>query len=424
MRILLICNELGYRGTPRFLVNCAKIAKTAGHEVAVWALETGGPAADECIKHSIPVFVGVSHISGMVTFRPDIIHIHRSGGVSHRDNSILRHLKNVCGARVIETNVFGTADLTINSPIDIHAHISRWDLWRWRRWCWPFRRAGIYLPYCVDTDAIRPLPSDFRERHNTPRNAILIGRLGKTDWKELSRAMIPAMEASPNIFFATVHDYSDSIDATNAWPEAIRRRIVRIPVLKGADELSAFYTACDATLNFSPIGESFGYVVAEAMACGTPCIAHSKPRNDNAQIEVASIPAGGYPVRDAAAAEKTILEIAAKPPDAKRKALCRKSIIERYSLQSFSPLLLKVYSILSESKGTGRTLERRFRDAGIETEIPESEIRNVLDNVIGGRPSLANRLAMKLAYSLPNAFRLHRIALQHYPSKPIKVAGQ
>ena len=424
MRILLICNELSYRGTPRFLLNCAKIAKMAGLDVAIWALETGGPATDECAKLNIPVTIGTSSIDETISSLPDIVHIHRGGGASQRDTSILRYIKNKCGARIIETNVFGLADLTINSPIDIHAHISRWDLWRWRRWFWPFHRAGIYLPYCVDTDAIHPLPSDFRKRHDIPCNAILIGRLGKTDWHELSRAVVPAMETSTNIFFATVNDYSGCFDIANKWPETIRSRIVRIPALNGPDELSAFYSACDATLNFSPIGESFGFVIAEAMACGTPCITHSKPRNDNAQIEVASLSAGGYPVRDATAATKTILEIAANPPGIERKTLCRNSIVDRYSLSRFSPMLLRTYSILAESKKTGRALERLFRNAGIETEVPESEIHNALENVIGGRPSLADRLAMKLAYSLPNAFRLHRIALQHYPSKPITVAAQ
>ena len=424
MRILLICNELGYRGTPRFLVNCAKIAKTAGHEVAVWALETGGPAADECIKLNIPVVIGVSQFSKIIAFRPKIVHIHRGGSASQRDNSILHFIKKECGSSIIETNVFGLPDLTMNSPIDIHAHISRWDLWRWRRWFWPLHRTGIYLPYCVDTDAIRPLQSDFRKRHGIPNSAILIGRLGKTDWQELSSAVVPAMEKSPNIFFATVHDYSDDIKSTDAWPEDVRHRVVRIPALKGPDELSAFYSACDATLNFSPIGESFGFVIAESMACGTPCIAHSKPRNDNAQIEIASVSAGGYPVRDAVAAEKTILGIAAKPPDADRKTLCRNSIIERYSIQRFSPVLLKTYSILSKSKETGCALERRFRDAGIETEIPGSEIRSALANVIGGRPSLVDRMAMKLAYSLPNAIRIHRLALRDFPSNPINFSKQ
>ena len=424
MRILHITNELGYRGTPRFLVNCAKIAKTAGFEVAVWALETGGPAVDECTKLNIPVAIGVSQFSKIIAFRPKIVHIHRGGGASQRDNSILRYIKKECGSRIIETNVFGLPDLTINSPIDIHAHISRWDLWRWRRWLWPFHRACIYLPNCVDADAIRPLPSDFRGRHGIPDNAILIGRIGKTDWQELSRAVVPAMEKSPNIFFATVHDYSDNIESSNAWPEDVRRRVVRVPALNGPDELSAFYTACDATLNFSPIGESFGYVVAESMACGTPCIAHSKPRNDNAQIEVASTSAGGYPVRDAAAAQKTIMEIAAKPPDSTRRALCINSIVDRYSITHFSPVLLKVYSILSETKETGKALEHLFMDAGIETKIKDSEIDYALANVIGGRPSLADRMAMKLAHSLPNAIRIHRITLRDFPSNSINFSKQ
>jgi len=422
MRILQICYELGYRGTPRFLVNCARIAKDAGHDVAVWALEKGGPAGDECERSGIPVHIGVSRIAEITELRPDIVHIHRGGGVSQLDNSILRHIKARCGSRIIETNVFGIADLTFHSPIDVHAHISRWDLWRWRRWLWPLHRVGIYLPYCVDTDAICPLPSGFRESHGIPRDAILIGRLGKTDWREISGAVVPAMETSSNIYFATVNDYSDAPDETNAWPEGIRHRIVRIPALKGVDELSAFYTACDATLNFSPIGESFGYVVAEAMACGTPCIAHSKPRNDNAQIEVASTTAGGYPVRDASAAQKTIMEIVTNPPDAKHRALCRKSIVARYSSKSFAPKLLNAYSILSKTRG--RDLERKFRSAGFETEIPEHEICNALENVIGGKPPLYDRLAMKLAYSLPNAIRLHKMALRDYPSKPLEATKQ
>ena len=422
MKLLLICNELGYRGTPRFCVNCAKIAKGAGHIVKIWALDEGGSAADECKANGISVSVGAPHIDEMISFRPDIIHIHRGGGVSRRDNSILSNLKKICGSRIIETNVFGIADLTPHSPIDVHAHISRWDLWRWRRWLWPLRRIGIYLPYCVDTDAIRPLPSGFRESHGIPLDAILIGRLGKTDWREISGAVVPAMEASSNIYFATVGDYSDDPSVTNAWPENIRRRVVRIPALKGADELSAFYTACDATLNFSPIGESFGYVVAEAMACGTPCIAHSKPRNDNAQIEVASTAAGGYPVRDAAAAQKTIMEIAANPPDAKHRALCRKSIVNRYSSKNFAPKLLNAYSILSETRGLD--LEHKFRFAGFETEIPEHEICNALENVIGGKPSLYDRLAMKLAYSLPNAVRIHKVVLRADNSKPLEATMQ
>ena len=407
MKILLITNELGYRGTPRFLVNCAKIAKSAGHEVVVWALESGGPAADECLRLNIPLFIGLSSLATIKEFSPNIVHIHRGGGASQRETNILWELKKHCRARIIETNVFGIADLTIPDPIDVHAHISRWDLWRWRRWLYPIHRTGIYLPYCVDTESFKPTPSNFRDEYKIPSDAIVIGRLGKTDWATLSNAVVPAMEKSKNIFFVTVNDYSDNIDITNDWPSSIKERIIRISTLKGPNELSAFYTACDATINFSPIGESFGYVVAEAMSCETPCIALSKPRNDNAQIEIASLQFGGYPVRDSSAAEETITSLALNPLTEKQKKLCRESIIVRYSIKNFTPILLKAYSLLAESNETGKTLENLFASNGFVTKIPNCEIKNSLKNVIGGPPNLSTRLSMNLAYSLPNAFRLH-----------------
>ena len=187
----------------------------------------------------------------------------------------------------------------------------------------------------------------------------------------------------------------------------LKKRIIRIPALKGPNELSAFYTACDATMNFSPIGESFGYVVAEAMSCGTPCIALSKPRNDNAQIEIASLQFGGYPVRDSSAAEETITSLALNPPSGNQKKLCRESIIDRYSIKNFTPILLKAYSLLAESNETGKALENLFASNGFETKIPNCEIKNSLKNVIGDPPDLSTRFSMNLAYSLPNAIRLH-----------------
>ena len=414
MNILLISNELGYRGTPRFLVNCARIARQAGHNVVVWALETGGAAADECADIDIPVYVGLHFIKAIENFKPTIVHIHRGGGVSLRENKILRQLKATCNCRVLETNVFGIADLSPSSPIDVHAHISRWDLWRWRRWLFPLQRTGIYLPYCVDTDVFIPTCSNFRQKHNIPDKAFVIGRLGKTDWIKLSNAVVPAMKKSKNIYFVTVDDYSDDKTVISKWPDGIKQRVVNITALKGAEELSAFYTACDVTMNFSPIGESFGYVVAEAMSCGTPCIAHSKPRNDNAQIEIASPKFGGYPVRDSSDAEEIITKLALNPPSETQKNLCRASIIERYSIKNFTPILLKAYRLLEENNKTEGDLEKLFIDNGFEAKISNSEIMESLANVFGGIPSFSTRLAMKLAYSLPNALRLHWRALRSF----------
>lgn len=420
MSILFITNELGYRGTPRYLINCATLAKKAGHAVLIWALTEGGVSEQACAELGLPVQIGFSAdaLNAAIKFAPRIVHIHRAGGVSDRDNALLRQLKETTNCRVLETNVFGTADLTRNSPIDLHAHISRWDLWRWRHWFWPIRKPGIYLPYCIDTTAFRPRPElakAFREEHQIAAQAFVVGRLGKTDWSEVRKAVQTAMKANPRIVFATVDDYAGNNEDFSIWPQELQSRIIHVQRLQGAEQLSAFYSACDLTMNFSPIGESFGYVVAEAMACGTPVIAQSKPRNDNAQIELADSRYGGYPVKDAQAAAQVILDSANTPPTAEQKQRCRDSIIKRYSFEVFAPHLEKVYQLLAATHLRGRSLERVFVDAGFESDIPDDEIWSRLESVIGGRPSLIERLKMRLAYSSSNAIRIQCIVRRDFP---------
>ena len=416
MNILFVTNELSYRGTPRFLVNCAILARQAGHKALVWGLQEGGAAEKACAEHGIPVRIGLGALDDALAFAPHVVHIHRAGGVSDRDTALLRFLKKETGCRVLETNVFGSADFTTPDPIDLHAHISRWDLWRWRRWLWPFRRPAINLPYCVDTAAFRPVPPDaFRRAHGIPRDALVVGRIGKTDWAELRTALVPALRECPNLVFVSVNDYSGEAENFAGWPAGCRARVVRVPALHGADELSAFYSACDLTLNFSPIGESFGYVVAESMSCGTPVIAYSKPRNDNAQIEIADAREGGYPVRTAEAARDVILGCVRTPPSPERRARCRDSIMRRYSLGVFAPRLNLTYRTLAETKLRGRALERAFARRGFETDIPNAEIAERLNRAQGKSQTVSERIKMLLAYSLPNALRLQTICRRNFP---------
>jgi glycosyltransferase involved in cell wall biosynthesis len=406
MKILLISNELGYRGTPRFLTYCASIAKDAGHAVLVWGIDIGGTAADDCRRKNIDVIIGESELRAILQFKPDIVHIHRGGGPSRRDSECLRALKNACSCRVLETNVFGIADFTPNLPVDLHSHISCWDLWRWRRWLWPFHQAGIALPYCLDTDAFKPITSDFRQKHGIPPDAFLIGRLGKTDWNTLAVTLARCMAARSNIRFASVDDYSAG--ALSSLPKELRTRVVTVPRINGPEALSAFYSACDVTVNFSPIGESFGYGIAESMSCGTPVIVLSKPRNDNAQIELAAPEYGGFPVNGPLSAAATILELESdRVRLSAAAAKCRSSIEQRYSKTVFTPKLLKAYDLLHLTTSRGRTLEKVFSDHGFITDFSEKEIMRQLSNVRGGSPCWFDTLKMLLAYSYPNALRNH-----------------
>lgn len=366
--------------------------------------------ANLCRQSGIDVFIGENNLEKIISFAPDLVHIHRAGGMSARENALLSTLKNKTKCRILETNVFGLADFSSNR-IDMHAHVSLWDLWRWRRWLWPLHPPGIYLPYCLDTDAFRPTPSKFRAENKIPDDAFLIGRIGKTDWDALENTLACAMEKNQSIWLATVNDYSAK--ENDSFFQKFANRIVTVPRLGSANKLSQFYSACDITMNFSPIGESFGYCVAESMACGTPVVVLSKPRNDNAQIELAASEHGGFPVdgpRSAATVIETLATNRARLEAAREK--CRRSIECRYSTHVLRPQILKAYELLVSTRIKGEPLERLFKDNGFITHYPEMEIRRLLLAVHGCLPSRFERIKMQLAYSLPNAIRQHCKFLQ------------
>lgn len=263
------------------------------------------------------------------------------------------------------------------------------------------RQPGILLPYFLDTEAFNPDATHFREEHRIPEDVFLVGRLGKTDWKFLCHALACVMKQQPNVWFVTVDDYSSS-SGNLSLCRKFANRIVHIPRLNGTDELRQFYSACDITLNFSPIGESFGYGIAESMSCGTPAVVLSTPTRDNAQIELAAQEHGGFPVGNADSAAQLIIQLASQRPllDAAR-AKCRTSIEQRYSRQVVAPQVLKTYELLHSSSQTGTSLEHLFQEHGFTTHIPTQEIFRQLSGVHPAK-NYSTRLKIALWHILRN----------------------
>ena len=66
-----------------------------------------------------------------------------------------------------------------------------------------------------------------------------------------------------------------------------------IDAIKGDDNLSLYYHSLNCFTHISKIGESFGYVLAEALMCEVLVITMLTPFHDNAQFEVVGHNHGG-----------------------------------------------------------------------------------------------------------------------------------
>lgn len=358
MKILFITAELGYRGTPRALANYVRIL-SPDHDVAIWGYCEGGDTANFLAEEGYSVYCGEKDAPMAYAFKPDIVNIHRAGFYIFRETEILSKFKQM-GAKCIETNVFGRVDWSVEKLLDVSLQISEWDLYRWNAWKGKYHVPGVYVPYPVDTNKFfRVCTQSINElRHNWLKEvgksntdgAFVLGRIGKTNWKFLEKALKAALEAYPDLIFVNVGDYGDK-----ALPESIRchpRVCVQSKMLT-SDALSQFYSACDAMVSMSGNGESFGYVNAEAMACETPVIALSTPFRDNAQLEmVANV--GGVVI----SAPDQLTSAIEKVRHGKfNGSACRQSIVDRYSFMSVRERLSHVISCCINPNTSDATVE-------------------------------------------------------------------
>ena len=358
MKILFITAELGYRGTPRALANYVRILSHSC-DVAIWGYCEGGDTAECLVKEGYCVYCGEKDASRAYSFKPAIVNIHRAGFYISKETEILSRFKQM-GAKCIETNVFGRVDWSVERFLDVSLQISKWDLYRWNAWKGQYRVPGVYVPYPVDTEkfkrANREAINELRERwlHSVGKvssgNVFILGRIGKTKWKFLEGVLKKALDTFPEMIFVHVGDYGDS-----SLPNSVRQhpRVCIHPKMLTSEELSQFYSACDAMVSMSGNGESFGYVNAEAMACETPVIALSTPFRDNAQLEmVANV--GGVVI---SSPDQLTFAIEKVRHGEFNGRACRQSIVDRYSFLSVRERLLYVISCCT-SPNAGNATER------------------------------------------------------------------
>ncbi len=386
MRILFITNNFAqFRGTQRMMLETAKTFAEE-HETAAWCYDMDGEAKSFFIKAGIQTYCGIDKLENMLLFHPDIVNIHRGGSERKLDSDIIDAFRRT-GAKIIETSVFGWVDYHSNGRIDLSLQISRWDLKRWLMRKGPFTRTlGVYLPCLVDTKSfVRPLEvatANYRAALGIPKDAFVIGRAGKSAWNLVAPAVLKTLDENPTVHFLSISDYCGK-----DIPQTIANhpKVHLIPRCFTNEELSQFYSACTVFLSASGIGESFGMVVAEAMACETPVIGWATPQIDNAQAELIRHGEGGWLIKTVSELPKLVHSLIGHPLN-EIGAHARKSIVRRYSRPVVASMLKRAFAAV-ETTNSKKELKARLLAEGFDIDIPKDEFNGYIENAIGSYPA-------------------------------------
>jgi glycosyltransferase involved in cell wall biosynthesis len=217
------------------------------------------------------------------------------------------------------------------------------------------------LPNGVDIDRFRPQGStDTRDKFGIPDEAHLLLFVAALDrahhFKGLGRLLEAMTYLSDNVWLLIVGDGELRRSYENLSESLqIAQRVVFVGAISHTDT-PPFYRTADVIVLPSSPPESFGLVLIESMACGTPVIASDIP----GVRTVVSSGRDGYlvePGNVADLAEKIRAILALSDADRKEMGLAgRRKVEERYSWELIGDRLEALYQdvLLARSQRAGR----------------------------------------------------------------------
>ena len=294
---------------------------------------------------------------GLTGWTPDIVHLH-SHGLSQRTVALLR--AQWPNATLVEQNVFASPspwmmDLTMSFQL------TPWCQWRYSTRGGDVGKSAV-VPYPVNTEAFsRDVRGGNRIRAslNIPSGALVLGRVGQPASNKWHPLTIDAFEG-------VARDREDAhcilIGASPDIQHLARtsryvNRIHCVDSVVGDQELTAHYSAMDVFVHAAHQGETFGYVLTEAMLCEVPIVTLETPWSDNSQGYVVGNQIGGLVTSTARNFASAVRRLAV---DGRlRKQLghrARKRVIEEFDVDQVARHCLEL------SQGTVRQDPQQIRN--------------------------------------------------------------
>jgi glycosyltransferase involved in cell wall biosynthesis len=295
VNILEVSDCLGLGGADKNLQIFAKYLDKNLFNISVCTLVSGGPRAWAIRKMGIEIHnVKQSPERFARLVKEKKIHIVHFHG---KENPTFIKAAKKAGALVIALmDAEGRiVDPDANKLIDRHL-VSKMCALRYKKLFRvsneEFRKSCMIVYNPIDLDEYPKMPRNEilqkRAELGIGKNDLVIGKVGRPDIRKWSNVLIDMMphliERVPNVKFLIM-----------GIPEPKKKEIERRKLSKyfvylktspSDRSVAEFYQLIDILAHSSPIGESFGRTIAEAMACRRPIVVDSTPLADNAQIEL------------------------------------------------------------------------------------------------------------------------------------------
>lgn len=287
IRVLHVCNQLDLGGTEKALQVFSKYLDKSRFEVYACGRIRGGVRVPLLEKLGIPVIIAPQNITDLVReLKIDICHVHRAGDPEPGSLPEKRNGR----PRIVETNVFNAFDAQENDRIDCHFFMSEYS------------RQYYLTHFAVPSQGrweVLYNPIDFGEFSLPHRPfSATFGRCSRADDQKWHDVCVKSL---PKIFRKVPNARCLVQGITERASARIRALGLndKVDVLDPSPDVADFYSRVDVFTHGARIGETFGSVIAEAMASRVPVVTLSTPQRgkSNAQAELVEHNVTGFVCR-------------------------------------------------------------------------------------------------------------------------------
>lgn len=349
IRVLHIAGSLGLGGTEKVMQLFVANLDKRRFLPAVYSPKDG-KRSSQIRALDVDTYINPDLLGVLSKFQPHIVHVHRAGWA---EPELLKPIKLARIPITVETNVFGHHDPSPSAAIiDRTLFVSDFCLNRFTKTnkihAIPPRYSVLYNP--VDTDFFKTNVKNDRD-FSSP----VAGRISRDDpgkWSKLALSILPGLARDvPNFRYHVIGGIPEAHDFVRT--HNLSKTVIFHDSVETDQEITKFLDNVSVLAHANDTGESFGLVIAEAMACGLPVVTHPcQGLKDNAQLELVDHGTTGLIAGNTNEYVDALKYLFTHPSEARNMGQAgQRKAGKLYQMQMITSKLEKIYNELLDLKG-------------------------------------------------------------------------